>query len=85
MIPYKIKLILDDKNATEIQFESNEKPIKGDIYTIEEANGKVGEVKLTEVNKFIIKSKTSNATLEYRCKTEKHEATANVIGFGKRD
>ncbi|MBT1702218.1 hypothetical protein [Chryseosolibacter indicus] len=85
MLPYKIKFIIEDKKSSEISFESNEKPVKGEIYTIQNVNGKIEEVRLTEVNKVIVRTDTSEAILEYRCKTEKHEATATTIGFGKRD
>jgi hypothetical protein len=85
MIPYKITFIPDQKAKDEIRFESNEKPFKGEVYTIQDADGKVWEAKITEVTKLIARSKNTEAVLEYKCKVERHEATATVIGFGKRD
>jgi hypothetical protein len=84
MIPYRIKFILDDKTKDEFLFDSNEKPFKGELHTIQDVNGKLWEAKITEVSKFVIRSQSSEATVEYRCKVEKHEPTATVIGFGKR-
>jgi hypothetical protein len=84
MIPYKIRFIFDDQPKNDIQFESNEKPFKGEVQTIQEVDGKLWEAKITEVSKFVVRSKNSEASIEYRCKMEKHESTATVIGFGKR-
>lgn len=84
MIPYKIKFILNDKEEDALHFESNEKPFKGELQTIEDADGKLWEAKIIEVTKVIIRTKKTEATIEFRCKVEKHEAATNVIGFGKR-
>jgi hypothetical protein len=84
MIPYNVIFILDEKAKEHIHFESNEKPVKGEIYTIQDSGGKLWDAKVTEVAKFIIRSKDTQATIEYRCKVEKHETTVPTIGFGKR-
>lgn len=84
MIPYKIKFFLDTKNKDVLAFESNEKPIKGDLYKIQDSRDQISEVKITEVVKIVIRGKTDDGVLEYHCQTEKHEASAQTIGFGKR-
>lgn len=84
MIPYKTTFVIDDKLKEAIHFESNEKPFKGEVYTIENADGKLWEAKVTEVTKIIIRNKSAEGSIEYRCKIEKHEPTLNSIGFGKK-
>jgi hypothetical protein len=84
MIPYKVIFIPDAKVKDEIHFESNEKPFKGEIYTIKDMNGKLWEARVTEVTKMIVRGKDSEAAVEYTCKVEKHEAAGSVIGFGKK-
>lgn len=84
MIPYKIAFIIDEKTNEAIHFESNEKPFKSEVYTIQDADGKQREAKITEVVKIIIRSKTAESSIEYRCGIERHQPTSQVIGFGKR-
>jgi hypothetical protein len=84
MIPYKVIFISDAQIKDEIHFESNEKPFKGEVYTIKDANGKLWDARITEVTKMIVRSKNQEATVEYRCKVEKHEEAGSIIGFGKR-
>jgi hypothetical protein len=84
MIPYKVVLIPDAETKNEIHFESNEKPFKGEVYTIKDVNGKLWDARITEVTKMVVRNKNPEAEIEYRCKVEKHEATGSVIGFGKR-
>jgi hypothetical protein len=86
MIPYQVKfLINENKQEQTISFQTNEKPVKGEIYTIEQAGHNKTEVKITEVIKVIIKNDALTAFIEYQCKTEKHEEATAVIGFGKRN
>jgi hypothetical protein len=84
MIPFKIIFILNEKTNDQLLFESMEKPVKGEIFSIQDADGKLWEAKITDVTKFVVRSKDKSASLEYRCKVEKHEADKHVIGFGKR-
>jgi hypothetical protein len=84
MIPYKVKFLLSEKAEDFVDFESNEKPVKGELFTIQDENGKHSSVKITEVLKFVIRGKKSAGEIEYRCKTETHEESAMTIGFGKR-
>jgi hypothetical protein len=84
MIPYKVRFILDDKSKESISFDANEKPIKGEVYTIQDTSGKVWDARVTDVVKFVVMEKTAQALIEYRCKVEKHEETSTTIGFGKR-
>jgi hypothetical protein len=84
MIPYRIKFLQEGKDNEPLTFESNEKPVKGDTYTIQRSGGKSGEVKIVEVTKVVVPSKGGDAVLEYHCKVEKHEAASHTIGFGKR-
>jgi hypothetical protein len=81
MIPYTIKFIL---GKDEMRFESNEKPFKGELYTIQNADTTLVEVRVKDVTKIIARTKGSSATIEYHCVVEKHEESVNVIGFGKR-
>jgi hypothetical protein len=83
MIPYKIKFIISEKPKNQMDFESNEKPVKGEIYSIQEADGKVWDAKITEVTKVIIRAKDANAVIEYRCKVEENKSGAVSIGFNK--
>jgi hypothetical protein len=83
MTPYRIKF-LNEKTKSEINFESNEKPVKGEVYSIQDISGKLWDAKVTEVTKYVIQGNGSQASLEYRCKIEEHEASGAVIGFGKR-
>jgi hypothetical protein len=86
MIPYQVKfLINENKKEQTISFQTNEKPVKGEIYTIEQPDHSKTEVKITEVTKVIIRNDALTAFIEYRCKTEKHEEATTVIGFGKRN
>jgi hypothetical protein len=82
MHTYNIKFIIDENAKNEFDFISNEKPFKGEVYTIEETNGKLWDVKVSEVKKIIIRKQKGEAIIEYRCNVEENK-TANVIGFGK--
>jgi hypothetical protein len=84
MIPYNIKFIFEN-NESLLSFQSNEKPVKGDIFTIQEKGNKLSEVKITEVTRVVINQEKADAMLEYRCKVQKHDEAKTVIGFGKRD
>jgi hypothetical protein len=84
MIPYHIKFILEN-NESLSSFQSNEKPVKGDIFTIQEKGNKSWEVKVTEVIRVVIPQEKAEAMLEYHCKVQKHDDAKTVIGFGKRD
>jgi hypothetical protein len=84
MIPYKVKIFLSDDPADVVAFESNEKPLKGEVLKIQDLDKKTWDIKITEVTKFISRSKDDGSVLEYHCKMEKHEETAATIGFGKR-
>jgi hypothetical protein len=84
MIPYKVKFIIDEK-ANNIQFESNEKPSKGEIFTIHEPGGKLWDARITAVTKVIVRTKDKDApaTLEYHCQVQEHDSKTPVIGFTK--
>jgi hypothetical protein len=85
MIPYKVKFIIDEKANNTIQFESNEKPSKGEIFTIHESEGKLWDARITAVTKFIVRTKDKDApaTLEYHCQVQEHDSKTAVIGFTK--
>jgi hypothetical protein len=84
MIPFKVIFIVNEKTKDQLHFESVEKPAKGEIFSIQDADGTLWDAKIMEVTKFIVRSKDQKAVLEYRCKVEKHEADKHIIGFGKR-
>jgi hypothetical protein len=84
MIPYNIRFSLDN-NEIVFSFQSNEKPVKGDIFTIEDKGGKLWDAKIIEVTKVVVSPEMGNSLLEYRCKIQKHDEAKTVIGFGKRD
>jgi hypothetical protein len=78
MIPFRVKFTLRDNNETFI-FESNEKPFKGDVYSIEE-NGSHTSYKITDVIKTIVRE-NGLAHLEYQCAVEKNDVNEFTIGF----
>ena len=83
MIPYKIKIIHTAEKTT-LAFESNEKPLKGDVFTLKQDDGKTSMVKITEVTKVLIGKSNETAELEYHCQVESHQENTTQIGFGKR-
>lgn len=85
MTPFIITFLPDSKENESFTFESNEKPFKGELYSIIDSAGKTSEAKITEVSKVVIRKGQHEATLVYQCKIEKHEANPAVIGFGKRN
>jgi hypothetical protein len=82
MKQYKVKFIFEDKSS-ELNFESNEKPIKGDLFTVQETDGKSNEVKIKEVTKVVVRGLESSATIEYHCAVEKYDSKSPVIGFAR--
>jgi hypothetical protein len=84
MLPYLVKFTLNNQIEDHINFQSNEKPFKGEVYTIQDTDGKLWDARVTEVTKFIVRTKNSEGVIQYQCKVEKHEVTASAIGFGKR-
>lgn len=83
MIPYKIKFHHAGDNTT-VSFESNEKPVKGDVFTIKAEDGKLSMVKIIEVTKILNSKSNNTADLEYNCNVEAHQENTSQIGFGKR-
>ena len=83
MKPYKVKFILDDKIDDHFYFESIEKPFKGEIFTLQDTTGKLVDIKITEMTKYLIKKEDYRAEVEYICKVEEHKASNSSIGFNK--
>jgi hypothetical protein len=83
MKSYKIRFIVDSKAGNYFDLESNEKPVKGELFTIEEANGKLLNIKITEVTKFVIVKSEHEAEIEYRCGVEEYKEQGRSIGFYK--
>lgn len=81
MKPYKVKFILDEKTGRHAYAESNDKPLKGEVFTLKESTGKLKDIKITEVNKYLIAAENDTAIIEYWCIVEEYKAGANTIGF----
>jgi hypothetical protein len=81
MISYKIKFILTEQSDSNLYFESNEKPFKGDVFKVQEKEGTPVPYKIIEVTKVIVSGGSPSATLEYHCVVEKDELKGNSIGF----
>ncbi len=81
MHTYHVKFIIDEKTGNQFNFVSNEKPFKGEVYTLQEPDGKLWDAKVTDVKKIILRN-NEEATIEYRCQVEENKA-AQVIGFSK--
>lgn len=79
IIPYKVKFILDENESDHLSFDSNEKPCKGDLYSIEQ-DGELTPFIIKEITKVVIRNR-GTSSLEYQCAIAKYEPQAKGIGF----